>query len=174
MSETMKWGQLAVIVILAGAAAWFVVRSYARSLSRSGIMARIFALILVIVGVGIGAGSFFESFFPPIFAVIATGLVTFFGLLIHALRGAPDARLEDRDIRIAIAASITTLYLVLVGYGVWVSDTGRPDPIAQSLMTSLSAVVGTVIAFYFGATAYLEGKSAGSRAQETKKENPKV
>lgn len=53
MSEAMKLGQLAVIVILAAVAAWFVVRTYSTNLSRPIIIARLFALILVVVGVGI-------------------------------------------------------------------------------------------------------------------------
>ena len=168
MSEALKLAQLAAIVILAAASAWFFIRTYSQTVSRQSILIRLFALTIVIVGVGIGAGSYFASFFPPIFAFIATGLLTFFGFVSLLFRGTPDARVEDRDIRIAIAASITTMYLTIVGYGIWVGKSGETDPIALSLMNSFSAVVGTVIAFYFGTTAYLEGKADRPRINESK------
>jgi ABC-type xylose transport system permease subunit len=160
MSEPQKWAQLAVIVILALVVAWCIVRWHSAGIGRQAILIRIVALNLLVLGVGIGAGSYFASFFPPIFAITATGILTFFGLLSYALQGKSDSRIEDRDLRVAIAGSITTMYLVLVGYGVWVESTGTPDPIAQNLMNSFSTVVGTVIAFYFGASAYTETRTA--------------
>lgn len=160
MSELEKWMQLAVIVSLAIAVAWFVIASCSANVTRQSMLIRVFAMVIVVLGVGIGAGSYFASFFPPIFAITATGILSFFGLLSYALRSKPDERLEDRDLRVAIAGSITTMYLILVGYGVWVESSGTPDPIAENLMNSFSAVVGTVITFYFGASAYTDAKAA--------------
>ncbi len=174
MSEETKLAQLAVIVVLSGVASWYAFRTFTTPQSRTVVMVRLLALIVFVVGTGIGAGSYFASFFPPIFAVIATGVLTFFGLLVYGIRGTPDARIEDRDLRVSIAASVTVMYLVLVGYGVFVvggKADSAPDPIALPLMNSFTAIVGTVIAFYFGATAYIDGKRP-SGSDMTKGENP--
>ncbi len=169
MSDVQKWSQLGVIVALAVIVAGLVIRTYSQNLSRKAILVRLFALNLIVVGIGIGTGSFFGtgSFYPPIFAIIATGMLTFFGFVGPSVHDVPDARIEDRDIRTAIAASITMMYVVAVGYGIFVVGS-QADPVAQSLLNSFSTVVGTVIAFYFGASAYLEGKGKTPGTQETK------
>jgi hypothetical protein len=116
------------------------------------------------------AGAWFGSFYPPIFAIIATGILTFFDLLYHAIRSAPDKPIQDRDLRIAITGAITTMYLALVAFGVFVRipKDEAEAPLAQSLVVSFTSVVGIVIAFYFGTSAYLEGKGTGSRTQNEK------
>jgi len=173
MSAEMKWTQLGVILLLAVALAWLGLRTISQDARRSTLLSRLLALNLLAYGGGIAAGSFFASFFPPIFAIVAMGILTFFGLL-HQPGDAQASRVEDRDLRTAITAAITTMYLALVGYGVFVvrSGDGTTDPIAQSLMTSFASVVGVVIAFYFGAGAYLEGKAIDSKAGATTGASP--
>jgi hypothetical protein len=133
------------------------------------------AVTLVLLGTGMAGGAWFGSVYPPILGIIATGLLTFFYLLYHAIRSAPDAPIQDRDVRIAIAGSITTTYLALVGFGVFMrtmptGESGVPDPRAQSLVVSFTTTVGIVIASYFGATAYVEGKAASASARTPKTE----
>jgi hypothetical protein len=126
---------------------------------------------VAILGAGMGAGAWFGSVYPPIFAITSIGIMTFFHLLYHSIRSAPDAPIQDRDIRIAITGSITMTYLTLVGFGAFMHlpATGiQQAPLAQSLVTSFTTVVGIVIAFYFGTSAYLESKKPGSSAQEPK------
>jgi hypothetical protein len=162
MLNPTLWGQAAFLLVVAGAVAWFVMRSYSLPHTRRTILVRVFALEIFLVGAGVGAGAWFGSVYPPIFAIIATGILTFFGMLFHAMPSAPDASLQDRVLRLAITGSITTTYLALVGFGVFMripAEQGT-DPIAQSLITSFSSVVGVVIAFYFGTGAYLEAKAA--------------
>jgi len=43
---------------------------------------------------------------------------------------------------------------------------GKQAEMAQSLLASFTSVVGIVIAFYFGATAYIDGRKAGADTQE--------
>jgi hypothetical protein len=171
MTELQKWSQFIIIVILAAAVAGFLIRTYSQNLSRQALLVRVFAVDLVVIGVGIGAGSFFASGFPPIFAMIATGVLTFFGFIGESVHNAPQAAIRDRDIRIAIAASLTMMYVVVVGYGAWFQPGGEGNPIqhpiSQELLTSFSTVVGTVIAFYFGTSAYLEGRTPAAHTPET-------
>jgi hypothetical protein len=93
-------------------------------------------------------------------------------LLLHFIGSTPNARLEDRDVRTAIAAAITIMYLVLVGYGVFIQSVGATerDPLADTLMTTFSTVVGLVITFYFGSSAYLESRRAGAHSQKAESE----
>lgn len=173
MSEYEKLAQLIVIVALAVFAGWSVIRLFSSNLSSQAVLGRLLAINLIILGVGIGAGSYFGSgsFYPPIFAIISIGILTFFALLNPATHGDTEThsggRLRDCDMRVAIAASVTTMYLALVGFGVWVESAGNTDPIAGDLMTSFSAVVGTVIAFYFGATAYVDAATAAASVKST-------
>lgn len=177
MFEPHLWIQAALLFILAVAVAWFVIQSFSPDLSRTATLVRILAIDLFLVGVGMGAGAWFGSIYPPIFAITSIGILTFFYLLYHAIRSAPDMPIQDRDIRIAITGSITTMYLALVGFGVFmrIPEVGEKEaPLAQSLVVSFTSVVGIVIAFYFGTTAYLEGKNAGSPAPEPKTEQPRA
>lgn len=173
MMNPVLWGQAAFLLVLAGVVAWFVMRSYSSTLSRRAILVRVFALELFIVGAGMSAGAWFGSVYPPIFAIIATGILTFFGMLFHAMPSAPDSSLQDRVLRLAITSSITTMYLALVGFGVFMRKPPEQatDPIAQTLITSFSSVVGVVIAFYFGTGAYLEAKGQKQSGQEPKAED---
>ncbi len=158
---TQAYGGLvafAVIIVLAFSTAWFVIRTYSQNVSREATFVRIFAFNIGVAGVGIGAAGYLDNLFPTIFVIIITGMLTFFGFVSRNVHGKPDARIEDPDIRIAIAASLTMMYMVIAGYGIWVTRLESPSPIAQTLLTSLSTLVGTVIAFYFGTSAYLEGK----------------
>jgi hypothetical protein len=136
----------------------------------AGGLFRVFALELFLVGAGMSAGAWFGSVYPPIFAIIATGILTFFGILFYAMPNAPDDSLQDRVLRLAITSSITTMYLTLVGFGVFMRKPAdqATDPLAQSLITSFSSVVGVVIAFYFGTGAYLEARAAKPSSQQPK------
>ena len=89
-------------------------------------------------------------------ATVATSIITFFGILNFG----SDKRssFSDERLRSAIAASSTMTYLVLVGTaGLFTS--GGQSPISQLLLTSFTATVGVIIAFYFGSSAYVAGKA---------------
>jgi hypothetical protein len=67
---------------------------------------------------------------------------------------------SDERLRSAIAASATLTYLVLVGTVGLFTTGGQIPPISQMLLTSFTATVGVIIAFYFGASAYVAGKTS--------------
>ena len=87
------------------------------------------------------------------FAVPAIGIVTFFGTL-QLAKPLPD----DEGIRRAVAIAVVTVYLVLVGAVAFLAVSETIPPITESLIGSFTATVAVVIAFYFGATAYLDAR----------------
>jgi hypothetical protein len=91
------------------------------------------------------------------FAVAAIGIITFFGLLLlsHRTTGAP---LEDQGLRLSITVAVITVYLVVVGEAAFWATTTTPSPITDTVLTSFTSIVGVVIAFFFGSSAYVEVK----------------
>ena len=68
--------------------------------------------------------------------------------------------------RTAMAGAIVVEYLTLVGTLAFFVQ-GELPPIAQTMITNFTTVVGIVIAFYFGASAFVQ-------LQREKQENRKV
>ena len=170
MFQTHLWSQAALLFILSLVVGWLIIRS----LHRTATLAYVLAIDLFILGSGLGAGAWFGSVYPPIFAITSTGILTFFYLLHHALRISPDTPIQDRDIRIAVTGAFTTMYLALVGFGAFMRmpvEGQREAPMAESLVISFTSLVGVVIAFYFGTSAYLEGKNSVSRDEARKSES---
>jgi hypothetical protein len=97
--------------------------------------------------------------FPGIFlslALVATAVITFFGFLWHGI--GEDRRLDDADMRTAITVSVVTVYLVLVGLVAFIPEQtpgGQSPTITNTMLTSFTAIVGVVVPFYFGASAYV-------------------
>lgn len=103
--------------------------------------------------------------YPIIFAAPALGLIAFFGVLSVSTDTSATKTISDSGMRIAITAAVVVMYMVLVGFGVFTSENyGGMSPMAQTLMTSFTSIVGVVVAFYFGASAYIE-----VQARRTKK-----
>jgi uncharacterized BrkB/YihY/UPF0761 family membrane protein len=83
-------------------------------------------------------------------ALIAVALITFFGVL---------GNTSPQDPRGAITISVVTVFLILVSQVAFYSLVPKEEnlafqPISQAMITSFTAIVGIVIPFYFGATAY--------------------
>jgi len=108
--------------------------------------------------------------------LVSVGLVTFYGTI---SAGAKDRRLSKQDIRMAIVISMLTTYIVLVGTVVFFNKGSALPPIAQTMITHFTTIVGVVIAFYFGAEAYeAANKQVKEEADEDdsddlKKDKPK-
>ena len=161
-----NWVQMSVVIVLSLILAALLARIYMQTLSGVAVIVRVFALQIVLVGVCVGIDSLLDSRYPMIFAIVTTGIVTVYAVLLHFLRLAPDGRLQDADIRIAIALSTTLVYLMLVGYGVFLADE-KMGEFAKTLTTSFTSIVGVVVAFYFGASAYVETKRAATHINRT-------
>ena len=93
------------------------------------------------------------------FAIASTGLVTFFSIVLHDLHVSSDQRISSQSMRLAITGLIATTYVVLLAYLLFVPETFKLADVASTLLTSFTAVVGTVVAFFFGSAAYIEART---------------
>lgn len=137
---------------------------------------RVATWILAIVGVGVALVSVIKNPAPLAFATVAAGVVTFF----HFLADSPDPQQgqqpRDARLRAAIASALVVQYLVLVGLVAYFTNAdafAKLLPITETLLASFTATVGVVIAFYFGSSAYVEGKRVerGSDVPEPKNDS---
>ena len=116
------------------------------------------ALILIIVTLSIFLGYSLIGRKSLSIMLIMVGVVTFFGFLTGT------ESVDERSMRIAIAASVVMVYIVLLATVIfWVEipddpKTKLPD-ITQTMLTHFTTIMGVVMAFYFGASAYIEKKS---------------
>lgn len=100
--------------------------------------------------------------FYAMFAILATGLITFFGILLQNLGG--EKKVNDQSMRLAIAGLVSSTYIALLAYTVFVPKGTELAKIAEDLVKNFTAIVGTVIAFYFGSAAYIEGRRSNQNS----------
>lgn len=86
----------------------------------------------------------------------AVGIITFFGFLSFAHQEGGALALNESSIRLAIVAAIVTVELVLVGSVTFFTLPGQIPPLAETILTQFHTILGIVIAFYFGASAYVQ------------------
>ena len=121
----------------------------------------VLSLILAIVAGGFYIHSRNTNVRAPLaFCVIAAALITFFWFVSPSRVSPTDAAFDEGALRKAIAASIVVGYLVLVGtFALWGERSGPLPEMTVLLIYSFTSIVVVVIAFYFGASAYVEAKS---------------
>ena len=125
------------------------------------------AICLVLLFIGIAGSIVFHAlnFFGLrgwlCFSVSSIAIVTFFGLA----RIEINASKESWSLRKPIAAAIVIVYLILV-INFSFFDYKELPAITQMLLTSFTTVVGVVIAFYFGSSAYIEAKNAKKHSED--------
>jgi hypothetical protein len=124
------------------------------------------ALITLLAGVSAGLQFQFQNNWPFIALGVGTGVITFFGLVILCQTGEERWKITGESMRTAIAGAIVVEYLALVGTLAFFVQ-GEMPPIAQTMITNFTTVVGIVIAFYFGASAFVQ-------LQREKQENRKA
>jgi len=129
---------------------------------------RVALWILAIIVASLALVWWLKSPAPLAFATVAAGVLTFF----HCLAGPPQTQsipgAQDQRLRAAIASALVVQYLVLVGIVAYFTNTdafGKLLPITETLLASFTATIGVVIAFYFGASAYVEGKRIESASK---------
>ena len=123
---------------------------------------RVFGL----VAVGAGEALFIltdntEIFQGEIFlslALIAAGLITFFGVLGHvSVWKGGILEVDPGHIRTALTVTIVTVYFVMLSEYLFFYH-GNVPSVVQSLVTSFTALVTVVVPSYFGASAYTQVK----------------
>lgn len=97
-----------------------------------------------------------------VFLISATSIITFYGFVIVDLSSGQKDEISDRGMRLAITASVVATYLALVGSATFFgSQVGEMPQIASALLTNFTSIVGVIIAFYFGSSAYIEARTRG-------------
>lgn len=82
--------------------------------------------------------------------------VTFFGILANSQTSTGFMLHNRGDTRIAITASILVVYFFMLGVNTFCNPPKEMTQITRTLMDSFTYVVGTVMIFYFGASAYVQ------------------
>ncbi len=98
------------------------------------------------------------------FAAAAVGILTFFGLL-WFFSSPSGGALPDQSLRVSITVAVITVYLIIVGEVAFFTATLELAKITDVMLTSFTSIVGVVVAFFFGTSAYVEVKK---RDQGTK------
>jgi hypothetical protein len=154
------------------------------STTRATLIAASLAVVITILsGAGWGFSFYWDNNGPFIVLAVGSAVTSFFGLLILTQKNDGRWELTEENMRTAIAGTIVVVYLVLVGtVAFFVVGPREPPAITQTMVTNFTTVVGIVIAFYFGASAYVQvqreksgnGKSKASEPIETRSVTPEA
>ena len=118
-------------------------------------------LVCMIIGLGIWSSWRFNHNSPISIAIVISAIVSFFGLLYLGSLDQEAWKFTDRSMRTAIAGAIVIEYLALVGIvAFFTKGPEELPPISKKIITSFTAIVAVVIAFYFGSTTYIEVKES--------------
>lgn len=123
------------------------------------------ALITLLAGVSAGLQFQFQNNWPLITLGVGAGVITFFSLLILCQTGEERWKITGESMRTAMAGAIVVEYLALVGTLAFFVQKEMPR-FAETMITNFTTIVGIVIAFYFGASAFVQ-------LQREKQENRK-
>jgi hypothetical protein len=101
-------------------------------------------------------------------ALAAVALVVFFGFLSFGT--------GSERIRTAIAVALVTVYVLFVCmtafFGPTTGEEQHLPPLSEAMVASFTATIATVIAFYFGASAYVQAAGAESDQSEETQTQP--
>lgn len=134
---------------------------------------RVAALILAIVGatlVLVFVGGHGGSPAPLGFCTVAAGVITFFHFIADPSNKANEAHEKDMRLRAAIASAVIVQYLVMVGLAAYfINDIETLPALTETMISSFTAIVAVVVAFYFGSSAYIDVKRQGNRESDVGK-----
>lgn len=136
--------------------------------------------VLFLLIAGMGACAFFAvhpiqqtslSYWSLSLSLAAIAVVSFFGFMWYMQTLGGQWSLNKGGMRLAIVASVMTVYLVMVSTVVFFTNGEKVPPITEALLTHFTTVVLTLVAFYFGTSAYVQvhEKHDGAKVEETKK-----
>lgn len=120
-------------------------KRWGRRGAKAALMA-LFIIVLDIAAIALGV----TGTVSVALSVGAVGVITFIGVLILANYLSRDPELAKKEMRKAIAASFTLVYLVLLGLVVFTETPGADAELASTVVGHFTWVVGIIIIFYFG------------------------
>ncbi len=110
-----------------------------------------------IVGLGIYLAEVIGRDSPLSVALACVGISAFLFLLKIKSVDSRSNRLTEATMRFAIAGAIVIEYLVLVAVVAFFRETPEDlHPLTKTLIGNFTTIVGIVIAFYFGSSAYAQ------------------
>lgn len=116
-------------------------------------------LVIGVTAAAVFSAGYGDTRRAVVLGVVMTALIAFFGFLWLGIQQQSTKTLTDRSMRTALAAATVLSYLVLVGMGVWFPKTANEtSTTGDALLTNFTTIVGVIVAFYFGSSAYIEGK----------------
>lgn len=116
---------------------------------------RAFGIAAAVVGLDIAAlalGICVEKV-PAAFALAAVGVITFVGILVMANRLSGDAGINKAEMRKAIAASFSLVYLGLLAGVAFPRGNVTDSSLAGTVVGHFTWAMGIIIVFYFGSRA---------------------
>ncbi|MFH1647906.1 MAG: hypothetical protein ABID71_09555 [Chloroflexota bacterium] len=118
------------------------------------------AALIVILDVGVIALGVADIVSVAL-SVGCVGVITFVGVLMLCNYLSHDPALATTEMRKAIAAAFTLVYLVFLGLVVFTDAAGADTELAKTIVGHFTWIEGIIIIFYFGSRAvekYIENK----------------
>ncbi len=116
-------------------------------------------IIIAIVGL------YIWRFHKPIDTVLAMiaillAFVTYFGFM--AISQSLDQGWASNigSMRTAITSGILVFYLFILSISIFFSTAYKFSPFAETMINNLTTIIGIIIPFYFGASAYVQAQSS--------------
>jgi hypothetical protein len=127
-------------------------------------------IIIILLSISAAIDYKFDTDLPYSVAVVGSGIMVFCLCIFLSEEQGIKWISDPACIRATIAITIVIQYLVLVGtVALFAPNTNEPDrlpAVTQTLLTNFTTIVGVVIAFFFGSSAYLEGQERRGRLQQ--------
>ncbi|WMW79315.1 hypothetical protein RF679_11715 [Undibacterium cyanobacteriorum] len=118
------------------------------------------ALIMLVIIVCLILVRYLGNPAPLAFCTPAAGVITFFALLSDRGTSLEANGSNNERLRQTIAAAVIVQYLVLVGIVAhFINGADKLPPVTETMLTSFTTVTSVVIAFYFGASAFVDVKT---------------
>jgi hypothetical protein len=108
-------------------------------------------LIAIVLGVALYWENEGGTLAPVSWSVAIAAIATFF-VFLYAF--APNKTPTKTAFRNALTATFTVTYFILLGLFVFFHSDSDPSSISTTLVTNFTFLMGVVIAFHFGTTAY--------------------
>jgi hypothetical protein len=108
----------------------------------------------------------YDWFLGVILMIVAS--ISFFGTISLESDSDRNTRLEGGILRTAITVSVVSVYLVILAVALFVVVPDEMRPLTETMITHFTTIVGVVIAFYFGSSAYVQVQSMkASRSEDS-------
>jgi len=106
---------------------------------------------------------------PVALAIGCVGVITFVGVLMLSNYLSGDPELAKKEMRKAIAASFTLVYLVFLALVIFTEAFTAETELAKTVVSHFTYIVGIIIVFYFGSRALEEYRNKKKEQMEGEK-----